>query len=100
VCFVHSDISRRTFIEQVSLGAAAAAAVSGVGTVLAAAGEGVAAAGVRTPDLVVAQAPPGGAGVRTLDGFSKVMHNRFNQDIPGALAFGELLHLRLRQSCN
>jgi acetamidase/formamidase len=82
VCFVHSEVSRRTFIEQISLGAAAAAAVSGVGSALAATGEGVAGAGVRTPDLIVAQAPPGGSGARTLDGFSKVMHNRFNQDIP------------------
>ncbi len=82
MCFVHSEVSRRTFIEQISLGAAAAAAVSGVGSALAAAGEGVAAAAVRTPDLMVAQAPPGGGGARTLDGFSKVMHNRFNQDIP------------------
>ena len=85
MCFVHSDISRRTFIEQISLGAAAAAAVSGVGTRLAEAAEGVPAAGVGRPDLVVAQAPPGAAGAKTLDGFSKVMHNRFNQDIPAAL---------------
>jgi ABC-type phosphate transport system substrate-binding protein len=85
VCFVHSDISRRTFIEQISLGAAAAAAVAGVGSRLAAAAEGVPAAGVGKPDLVVAQTPPGAAGAKTLDGFSKVMHNRFNQDIPAAL---------------
>jgi acetamidase/formamidase len=89
VCFVHADISRRTFIEQVSLGAAAAAAVSGIGTSLAAAEEGVPAAGVGRPDLVVAQAPPGAAGAKTLDGFSKVMHNRFNQDIPAAITVRE-----------
>jgi acetamidase/formamidase len=89
VCFVHSDISRRTFIEQISLGAAAAAAVAGVGTRLAAASEGIPAAGVGTPDLVVAQAPPGTAGARTLDGFSRVMHNRFNQDIPAAATVRE-----------
>src|SRR5437870_12021155 len=82
VCFVHSDISRRTFIEQVSLGAMAAAAVSGVGSALAAAGEGVAAPGVGKPDLIVAQAPPAGGAAKTIDGFSKVLHNRFNQDIP------------------
>jgi hypothetical protein len=81
VCFVHADISRRTFIEQISLGAAAAAAVAGVSTRLAESAEGVSAAGVGRPDLVVAQAPPGAAGAKTLDGFSKVMHNRFNQDI-------------------
>jgi len=89
VCFVHSDISRRTFIEQISLGAAAAAAVAGVGSRLAAAAEGVPAAGVGKPDLVVAQAPPGAAGAKTLDGFSRVMHNRFNQDIPAAATVQE-----------
>jgi len=89
VCFVHSDISRRTFIEQISLGAAAAAAVAGVGTSLAESAEGVPAAGVGRPDLVVAQAPAGAAGAKTLDGFSRVMHNRFNQDIPAAISVQE-----------
>ena len=85
MCFVHSDISRRTFIEQISLGAAAAAAVAGVGSSLAAAAEGIPAAGVGRPDLVIAQAPAGVAAAKTLDGFSRTMHNRFNQDIPAAL---------------
>ena len=89
MCFVHSDISRRSFIEQISLGAAAAAAVAGVGTRLATTAEGVPAAGVGRPDLVVAQAPPGAAGAKTLDGFSRVMHNRFNQDIPAAITVQE-----------
>ena len=89
MCFVHADISRRTFIEQISLGSAAAAAVSGVGTMLATAAEGVPAAGVDKPDLIVAQAPPGAAGAKTLDGFSRVMHNRFNQDIPAAITVQE-----------
>ena len=87
MCFVHSEsaVSRRTFIEQFSLGAAAAAAVAGVGSRLAAATEGVATPGAGRPDMVVpvaaAQNPPAGAG-RTIDGFSKVLHNRWNQDIP------------------
>jgi acetamidase/formamidase len=89
VCFIHSDISRRTFIEQFSLGAAAAAAVSGVSSSLLAASEGVAAAGVGRPDLVLAQAPAAGPGAKTIDGFSKVLHNRFNQDIPPVLSVHE-----------
>jgi len=89
VCFVHSDISRRTFIEQISLGAAAAAAVSGVGTMLASAEEGVAVGGVGRPDLVIAQAPAGAPGAKTVDGFSKVLHNRFNQDIPPVISVRE-----------
>ena len=88
MCFVHSDISRRTFIEQISLGAATAAAIAGVGSRLAAASEGLAAPGARKPDLIVAQAPPGGS-AKTIDGFSKVLHNRFNQDIPAAAAVRE-----------
>ena len=88
MCFVHSDISRRTFIEQISLGAATAAAIAGVGSRLAAASEGVAAPGVRKPDLIVAQAPPGGS-AKTIDGFSNVLHNRFNQDLPPAAGVRE-----------
>jgi acetamidase/formamidase len=88
MCFVHSDISRRTFIEQISLGAAAAGAIAGVGAKLGAASEGVPAAGVGKPDLILAQAPAGG-GARTIDGFSKVLHNRFNQDIPAVATVRE-----------
>ena len=81
MCFVHSDssISRRSFIGQFSLGAAAAAAVAGVGSKLAAASEGVAAPGVDGPDVVIPVADPPGL---TIDGFSRTLHNRFNQDIP------------------
>jgi acetamidase/formamidase len=89
MCFVHSDMSRRTFIEQISLGAAAAAAVAGVGSSIAAAAEGVSVAGRGKPDLVVAQAPPGAGGAKTIDGFSKVLHNRFNQDIPPVLTVNQ-----------
>ncbi|PYN30073.1 MAG: hypothetical protein DMD98_19645, partial [Candidatus Rokuibacteriota bacterium] len=88
MCFVHSDISRRSFIEQFSLGAAAAAAIAGVGSTLAAASEGVVTPGGKKPDRIVAQAPPTG-GVRTIDGFSKVLHNRFNQDLPPAATVRE-----------
>jgi acetamidase/formamidase len=89
MCFVHSDISRRSFIEQISLGAAAAAAIAGAGSALAAANEGVAVGGAQKPDLVVAQAPQGGGGVKTIDGFSKVLHNRFNQDLPAVATVRE-----------
>src|SRR5512143_3216414 len=89
MCFVHADISRRTFIEQISRGAAAAAAVAGVGSSMTAAAEGVPVAGVGKPDLVIAQAPPGATGAKTVDGFSKVLHNRFNQDIPPVLTVNQ-----------
>src|SRR5207244_11577406 len=70
-------------------GGIAAAAVSGVGSALAAADESVTAAGVGKPDLIVAQAPPAAGGAKTIDGFSKVLHNRFNQDIPAAATVRE-----------
>lgn len=77
MCFIHSDsaISRRAFIQHVSVAAAAAAAIAGASSQLASASQGVAAPGVGSPDVVV---PP----QRTVDGFSKVLHNRWNQDIP------------------
>ncbi len=88
MCFIHSDshMSRRTFIEQLSLGAAAAAAVAGVGSRVAAANEGVAAQGVGRPDVVV---PVAAEDVTTVDGFSRVLHNRWNQDIPAVATVRE-----------
>lgn len=93
MCFIHSDhlISRRSFIQQCSVGTAAAAAIAGVGARLAAASEGVSAPGVGRPDVVVPVVdidPPSGP-VTTLDGFSRTMHNRWNQDIPAAVTVRE-----------
>src|SRR5262249_61690048 len=71
-------------------GAAGAAAVwGGVRWGVAAAAEGPPAAGIGSPDRVIAQTPPGAAGAKTLDGFSKVLHNRFNQDIPPVLTVNQ-----------
>ena len=76
MCFVHSDtVSRREFIQQVSLGAAAATLVAGLGSKLALASEGIAAQGVGRPDVLLSSD-------LTIDGFSKVLHNRWNQDLP------------------
>jgi hypothetical protein len=81
MCFLHADnaVSRRQFIQQVSVGAAAAAALAGVGPKLALAAEGIDAQGVGDPDTVVpaATADPN----RVIDGFSKVLQNRWNQDL-------------------
>src|SRR5262249_51071881 len=35
------------------------------------------------------QVPPGTPGAKTVDGFSKVLHNRFNQDIPPVLTVNQ-----------
>jgi len=93
MCFIHSDhlISRRSFIQQCSVGTAAAAAIAGVGAKLAAASEGVSAPGVGRPDVVVPVVdidPPAGP-VTTVDGFSKVLHNRWNHDIPAVVTVRE-----------
>jgi acetamidase/formamidase len=88
MCFIHSDhgMSRRSFIQQFSVGTAAAAALAGVGARLAAAGEGVSAPGVGRPDVVI---PVADSDVTTVDGFSKTLHNRWNQDIPPVVTVRE-----------
>jgi len=85
MCFVHADslVSRRAFLQHVSVGAAAAVAITGVGAKLASASEGIAAPGVGKPEVVV-PAPD-----RTIDGFSRVLHNRWNQDLPSVAKVGQ-----------
>jgi len=91
MCFIHSDhfMSRRNFIQQFSVGTAAAAAIAGVGGTLAAAQEGVPAPGVGRPDVVIPVVDPPAGPVTTVDGFSRVLHNRWNQDIPAAATVRE-----------
>src|SRR5437879_3001423 len=91
MCFIHSDhfMSRRSFIQQFSVGTAAAAAIAGVGGTLAAAQEGVPAPGVGRPDVVIPVVDPPAGPVTTIDGFSRVLHNRWNQDIPAAATVRE-----------
>jgi acetamidase/formamidase len=80
MCFVHSEhhISRRDFVQQFAVGTVAAAALGGVGATLAAAEEGVPAAGVGRPDVVI---PVADGDPIVVDGFSRTLHNRWNQDI-------------------
>ena len=97
MCFVHSGSAGSAgsagLIQQASLGAQAAAAFSSV------AGEGSAAgldvAGFGTPEVV---AGPGG--VRTLDGYGRVLHNRWNRDLPPAawVRPGEAIQLLCRDA--
>jgi len=89
MCFLHSDnaVSRRQFIQQVSVGTAAAAALAGVDPKLALAAEGIDAQGVGDPDVVVPAAAV--ASDRVIDGFSKVLQNRWNQDLPPVAKVGQ-----------
>jgi acetamidase/formamidase len=87
MCFVHSEVmSRRSFIQKASIGAAGAAALATLGPRLAEASQGIAVAGAGKPDLVVdTQATPS----KVIDGFSKVLHNRWNQDLPAVAKVGQ-----------
>jgi hypothetical protein len=76
MCFVHSG-SGVGLIQEASVGAATAAAFS---SVAAGAVGGLAVAGFGAPEVV---AGPGG--VRVLDGFGRVLHNRWNRDLPRVL---------------
>ncbi len=91
MCFVHAGGSGP--VQQAAIGAAAATAFSSV-----AAGTSVGAldvVGHGTPDVVAA---PDGAQV--LDGFSRVLHNRLNRDLPPAATVrpGEVIQLLCRDA--
>ncbi len=91
MCFVHSG-SGAGLIQEASVGAATAAAFS---SVAAGAVGGLDVAGSGTPDVV---AGPGGAQV--LDGFGRVLHNRWNRDLPPAawVRPGEAIQLLCRDA--
>ena len=94
MCFVHSgSAGGGGLVQQATIGAAAAAAFSSMaaGGVLG----GVDVVGSGTPDVV---AGPGG--VRVLDGFGRVLHNRWNRDLPPAASVrpGEVIQLLCRDA--
>jgi acetamidase/formamidase len=95
MCFVHSGGAGGIgLVQQATLGPAAAAAFSSV-----AAGGGVIGgldvAGSGAPDVV---AGPGG--VRVLDGYDRVLHNRWNRDLPpvASVRQGEAIQLLCRDA--
>jgi acetamidase/formamidase len=95
MCFVHSGSAGGAgLIQQASVGAATAAAFSSVAAGGGSIG-GLDVAGSGTPDVV---AGPGG--VRVLDGFGRVLHNRWNRDLPPAASVrpGEAIQLLCRDA--
>jgi acetamidase/formamidase len=101
MCFVHSGSAGGVgLVQQAPVGAAAAAAFSSVAA-MRAEGEvgggigGLDVAGSGTPDVV---AGPGG--VRVLDGFGRVLHNRWNRDLPAVASVrpGEAIQLLCRDA--
>ncbi len=95
MCFVHSgSVGGVGLVQQAAVGAAAAAAFSS----LAPGGRSVAGldvAGSGTPEVV---AGPGG--VRVLDGYGQVLHNRWNRDLPPVASVrpGEAIQLLCRDA--
>jgi acetamidase/formamidase len=101
MCFVHSgSTGGGGLVQQAALGTAAAAAFSSVaaGGGMMGDGEvggGLDVAGSGAPDVV---AGPGG--VRALDGFGRVLHNRWNRDLPPVASVrpGEAIQLLCRDA--
>jgi len=101
MCFIHSGSTGNSdLVQRAVLGEAAAAAFGGVaaGSWMRGEGEvggGVDVAGSGTPDVVA-----GGAGERVLDGYSQVLHNRWNRDLPPAVTVrpGEVIQLLCRDA--
>jgi acetamidase/formamidase len=94
MCFVHSDSAGSGgLVQRAAVGAAAAAAFSGVAAGGVGGGMDVAASG--TPDAAAAP-----AGERVLDGFGRVLHNRWNRDLPPAAVVrpGEVVQLLCRDA--
>jgi acetamidase/formamidase len=81
MCFIHADslLSRRAFIQQASVSAATTAAIIGINSEVARAAEGLTVPGMGDPDRVIAA--PALQGTQTIDGFSMVLHNRWNRDL-------------------
>ena len=82
MCFVHSHhgLPSLSFRQSTALDPATASAFGDVGSQLASASGGVAAPGVGKPDVVVPTTLTREATV--VDGYSRVLHNRWNRDLP------------------
>jgi acetamidase/formamidase len=109
MCFVHSDshIAGRQLIQRVPVDAVVARAIAGVGPMRASAGEGGGAgmpiAGMGTPDATVpppASQPASQPGPTVVDGYSRVLHNRWNQDLAPVVRVrqGEAVQLLCRDA--
>ena len=94
MCFVHSG-SGGGLVQQAALGAEAATAFYSVTADGGMGGGGLDVAGSGAPDVV---AGPGG--VRVLDGYDRVLHNRWNRDLPPAASVrpGEVIQLLCRDA--
>ncbi len=101
MCFIHSGSAMRGagevgggLVQRAVVGEAAAAAFSGAAAGAWAMGS-MDVAGSGSPDAVA-----GPAGAAVLDGFSRVLHNRWNRDLPPAAVVrpGEVIQLLCRDA--
>jgi acetamidase/formamidase len=96
MCFIHSgSAGGGGLVQRAAVGPVAAAAFSSVSAGGGAAGEGMDVAGSGSPDVV---AGPGQQ--RVLDGFGRVLHNRWNRDLAPAATVrpGEVIQLLCRDA--
>jgi acetamidase/formamidase len=84
MCFVHSDAhpSARGWVQSTPVSTTTAAAFEGANVDLARASEGITVPGRGEPDAVIAPPATQTQGVRTIDGYSRTLHNRWNRDLP------------------
>ena len=83
MCLFYSlGLCNRPIKLQFILDAAAANSVSRLRSKLASAGKGLASPSVHAPDRVVRDGTIGQSSINQIDGFSRVLHNRWNRDIP------------------
>jgi acetamidase/formamidase len=104
MCFIHSEVTGGGLVQRAALGAAAAAAFSSVAADGGMSGGGISGGGMSggldvagsgTPDVV---AGPGGTPV--VDGYGRVLHNRWNRDLPPVATVrpGEAVQLLCRDA--
>src|SRR5512146_335474 len=114
MCFVHSDhhVHGRQLIQQIPVDGSVARAIGEVAPRMEAyasgSGGGMPVAGSGTPDASV-QPPTSQSGMPqaspqaahpVVDGFSRVLHNRWNQDLPAAVRVrqGDVIQLLCRDA--
>ncbi len=96
MCFIHSgSAGGGSLVQRAAVGPAAQAAFSSVAVGGAAAAEARDVIGSGTPDVAVS-----GAGEQVLDGFGRVLHNRWNRDLPPVATVrpGEAIQLLCRDA--
>jgi acetamidase/formamidase len=93
MCFIHSGSAGGGLVQRAAIGEAAAAAFSSVAA--GGVGGGIDVAGSGTPDVVA-----GSVAEQVVDGFGRVLHTRWNRDLPPVASVrpGEVIQLLCRDA--